>query len=322
MVKLSIIIPVYNRAEVVSRTLETVLAQTFRPLQLVLVDNCSSDNTLQVLQRFRQENASSDLDIKVVQESVHTAGAARNCGAREADGEWLMFFDSDDEMDASLVGEYVREIENADGNLDIVSTKALLKMADGTEKLLPFHTSDIMAVQLLHSQLATQRYIVRREFFDQCDGWNINLPVWNDWELGVRMLLANPRIAFMADQVRVTVNHSGKDSITGSDFSSKEGQWEHTIDIVETEIIASDIADKHRYLRLVEYKRIALAAAYEAEGNHDTSVKLCRKAYGRLRDSYGNSSYWRWVVAPIVRRLFARIVSGKRGSAQIARRIL
>ena len=43
-----------NRAAVVQRTLDTVLSQTYRPLQLVLVDNCSSDNSLQVLQQFAQ----------------------------------------------------------------------------------------------------------------------------------------------------------------------------------------------------------------------------------------------------------------------------
>ena len=48
----TIIIPVYNREALVQRTLDSVLAQTHRPLQLVLVDNCSTDGTLQVLQQF------------------------------------------------------------------------------------------------------------------------------------------------------------------------------------------------------------------------------------------------------------------------------
>ena len=321
MQTISIIIPVYNRAHIVERTLGSVLAQSHRPLQVVLVDNDSSDDSLAVLQGFAQENNTDDFQVKVVTESHHTAGAARNRGAKEATGEWLVFFDSDDEMHPQLVEDYLTTIDQCKRGVDVVSTRAALHYSDGTMRQLPFHTSDIMAVQMLHSQLATQRYMVRSSFFHECEEWNINLPVWNDWELGVRMLLAHARMAYL-DQNRVKVNHSGEASITGNGFSKKAGQWEHVMDVVEVELIHSDHRQKKRLRRLLEFKRILLAAQYEREGDHDRSVALCRRAYSRLRDSYGNSLKWRVVVGPVVRRLFARTVSGQRGAAVIARKLL
>jgi len=321
MQTISIVIPVYNRAHVVERTLQSVLAQQYRPLQVVLVDNDSSDDSLAVLNRWADTHNAPDFEVKVVSESHHTAGAARNRGAMVATGEWLVFFDSDDEMHPELISDYANELEKAGGEVDIVSTGATLRYADGTTCALPFHTSDIVAVQLLNSQLATQRYMVRASYFHQCGEWNANLPVWNDWELGIRMLLAGPRMAYMTND-RVTVNHSGEASITGNSFSAKAGQWENVMNVVEEELVTSNHPEKLRLGRLLEFKRIILAAQYEREGNHELSVSLCNGALNRLRDSYGNSVKWKLVVAPVVKMLFARIVAGKRGAAIVARKLL
>ena len=202
--EVSIIIPVYNRAHIVGATLDSVVAQTHRPLQVVLVDNYSTDDTLQVLETFKKEHPS--LDVVVTREEHRTAGAARNHGFELATGEWVLFFDSDDIMEPELVESYVKNIENATakGNQpDLVCSRSTLVFPDGSQREAPFHKSDLFANHILHGQLATQRYAVRREFFASTDGWNINLPSWNDWELGMRLLLANPKVAYMTRRPQV-----------------------------------------------------------------------------------------------------------------------
>ena len=289
--EVSIIIPVYNRAAIVRDTLESVVAQTHRPLQVVLVDNDSTDDTLQVLETFKKEHPGDGFNVVITNESHHTAGAARNRGFEHATGEWVLFFDSDDVMKPDLVESYVRKIENAAAN------------------------------HILHGQLATQRYAVRREFFASTDGWNINLPGWNDWEVGLRLLLAAPRVAYIGGKSRVIINHNGADSITGTEFHSRKGQWEHVIDIMKNEVVCSKLKPEHklRFQRLLNYRRLVLAAQYEREGHPESAKPLCQEAYHALRDSYGNNRRWRWFVGPVTRRLFARIAAGKRGSARIAR---
>ena len=74
-----------------------------------------------------------------------------------------------------------------------------------------------------------------------------------------------------------------------------------------------------RFERLLEYRRLVLAAQYEREGYPEDAKPLCREAYQTLRDSYRNNRRWRWLVGPVTRRLFSRIAAGKRGSARIAR---
>lgn len=322
--EVSIIIPVYNRASVVPTTLQTVLAQTHRPLQVVLVDNDSTDDTRQVLERFREDHDSEDFKVVVTNEAHHTAGAARNRGFEHATGEWVMFFDSDDLMDMDLVASYVKVIERAkekDRPLDLISARSTLVFPDGRQRQAPFHKHDLFAQHILHAQLATQRYIVRREFFAGTDGWNINLPGWNDWELGLRLLMARPHVAFLSGRPHIIINHNGADSITGTEFHSRQGQWEYVIDIMKNEVRCSQLKAKHktRFERLLEYRRMVLAAQYEREGQPKLSKPLCQQAYKALGESYGKSRRWKWIVAPVTRKLFARIAAGKRGSARIAR---
>ena len=319
--EVSIIIPVYNRATVVGATLDSVAAQTHRPLQVVLVDNDSTDGTRQVLEDFKQQHDAPGFNVLITSESHHTAGAARNRGYSMATGEWVLFFDSDDLMLPDLVERYVRVIERSKHQLDLISTRSTLMFPDGTSRQAPFHRRDIFAVQLLHSQLATQRYAVRSGFFATTDGWNINLPGWNDWELGLRLLLARPAMKFMGGKSRVIINHNGTDSITGTEFHSRHGQWEHVIDIMLVEVRCSSLKPHHkrRMERLLHYRRLVLAAQYEREGQPQLARPLCQQAYQALRDTYHNNRRWRWLVAPITRRLFARIVAGRRGSARLAR---
>ena len=259
MKEVSIIIPVYNRATVVQATLDSVVAQTYRPLQVVLVDNYSTDDTLQVLETFKKEHPS--LDIVITREGHHTAGAARNRGFDQATGEWILFFDSDDIMEPDLVANYVKLIEKKsdDGEEpDLVSARSTLVFPDGSQREAPFHKKDLFANHILHGQLATQRYAVRREFFASTDGWNIDLPGWNDWELGLRLLLASPRVAYMGGKSDIIINHNGAGSITGTEFHSRQGQWEHVIDIMINEVRCSRLKPelKTRFERLLEYRRM------------------------------------------------------------------
>lgn len=324
--EVTIIIPVYNRASVVPTTLQSVVEQTHRPLQVVLVDNDSTDDTLRVLETFKKEHPGEGFEVVITSESHHTAGAARNRGFEHATGEWVMFFDSDDLMEKDLVESYVKVIEKAKKKgrqLDLISAKSTLVFPDGGQRPAPFHKRDLFANHILHAQLATQRYAVRREFFASTDGWNINLPGWNDWELGLRLLLARPQVAYLGGKSRIIINHNGADSITGTEFHSRQGQWENVIDIMKNEMRCSQLKPKVRLRleRLLEYRRMVLAAQYEREGCADLAKPLCREAYQKLQDTYRNSRRWRWLVAPITRRLFSRIAAGKRGSARIARLI-
>lgn len=88
----SIIMPSYNTAKFISETIESVLAQTYPNWELIIVDDCSTDNTDEVVKSFLSDNR-----IKYIKNEKNSGAAvSRNRALREAKGKWIAFLDSDD----------------------------------------------------------------------------------------------------------------------------------------------------------------------------------------------------------------------------------
>ncbi len=92
MINVSVIIPTYNRAKVLGRAVESVLAQTYLHYELIIVDDGSTDETQALLESY-----SSYKNVKIVRTKNKGVSAARNLGIQLASGDWVAFLDSDDE---------------------------------------------------------------------------------------------------------------------------------------------------------------------------------------------------------------------------------
>lgn len=307
-VTFSVIIPVHNRAGVVERTLHSVACQTSSDFELILVDNGSTDDSLEVLQRFANEHQGTR--VSIAEEHTPGACAARNRGLAMARGEWVVFFDSDDVMHPELIGSYARRIISCGDKADVVMAGARLIAADGhVMRRLPQFVTDCTAQQILHSMLSTQCYAVRRDLVTEVGGWDNTLPRWQDYELGVRLLLRGARVTAVRE-VLVDVIVSGEDSITGTSFSRQHSALEHVLDLVESHIKESGPADKRRLLRLVNYRRLSLAAIYASEGADSLAAPLLERAVDGMNPSA--------IMRHLLMWLYRRIAAGKRGSARIA----
>lgn len=106
---LSVIMPVYNSEEYLETAVNSVLSQTFSDLELICVDDCSGDNSLEILNRISER----DSRLKVISlEKNGGAGNARNTGMREAAAEYITFVDADDFIDPELYEKAYACIEN------------------------------------------------------------------------------------------------------------------------------------------------------------------------------------------------------------------
>lgn len=107
MVKLTIIIPVYNLEAKIARCLDSVLNQTWRDMQVVLIDDGSTDQSASICRQY------AEADDRVVYRYQENGGvsAARNHGIDLAAGEYLMFVDGDDYLLPDMVENYVRAAE-------------------------------------------------------------------------------------------------------------------------------------------------------------------------------------------------------------------
>lgn len=264
---ITVIVPVYNRADIVAETLDSIAAQTERPLSLVIVDNNSSDASLATVTEWAERNSAPDFQVKVVIETAKGAAAARNRGAREAASPYVMFFDSDDIMLPDHVKDFA-DAFRADRLLDIAGRDVMSVEIDGSERRYPFADRDIMFRHLFNATLSTQRYAVRTELFRRAGGWNSEALGWDDYELGIRLLVLNPTVKKI-DGAPSVVMRRLEESITGTDYASGHDRWEHALDLSERTLLAHGLGNE-----AIELRRIVLAALYRREKSPESSRLL------------------------------------------------
>lgn len=271
----SVIVPVRNREEIVERCLESIINQTRKPEELIVVDNDSSDNTFQKVDALMKRHSDSGISFKLLSQKTHGACPTRQTGLENAEGEFLIFFDSDDTMAPDLLERAVSELE-ADSSTDIVCWSARIHHLDGTMRVPHFMPEKPLEGHLIHTLLRPQGYMVRKDFLIDAGGWTKPVKVWNDLELGLRLLLKKPKLR--AIPLVLAEIYSQKDSITGMDFTSKAGEWEKTIEEMKRVAFESNNEQSNRILRILRYRQAILAAHYSREGNPEQSKKLLSTA--------------------------------------------
>jgi UDP-glucose:(glucosyl)LPS beta-1,3-glucosyltransferase len=92
----SVIIPVYNREMLVTEAINSVFKQSYRPIECILIDDGSSDNSVSVINELKKVLESKDFSMQVLIQENAGAPAARNTGLKRACGEFVQFLDSDD----------------------------------------------------------------------------------------------------------------------------------------------------------------------------------------------------------------------------------
>ncbi len=272
----SVIIPVYNRAHLIERCLDSVLLQKYRPLEIIVVDNNSKDGSLSTVATWMENHPEKEVTYKTGVCTVQGASAARGFGESMATGDILFFFDSDDTMRPDLVKDAM-EVFDRYPETEIVGWRVQFHTLNGTVRdSHAWRPSQSLDYHMINAVLRTQGYAVRKETLTAAGGWVAGIPVWNDWELGVRLLLRKPDIKVL-DKIQADV-WSQEESITGKDFSSKAGEWERIMDMVENEALASDHPKREHIARLVAYRRAILAAHYKREGQPVLAEELLKKA--------------------------------------------
>lgn len=113
----TVIIPTYNRAHLVGRAIQSVLNQTYQDLEIILVNDGSTDNTEEIVKVFNDDR------IRYIRHDENKgAAAARNTGIEAALGEYIAFQDSDDEWLPEKLEKQIRVLENAPAKVGVVYT--------------------------------------------------------------------------------------------------------------------------------------------------------------------------------------------------------
>ncbi|MEY8441183.1 glycosyltransferase family 2 protein [Lactobacillaceae bacterium 24-114] len=113
MKKISVIVLTYNVGEYLRECLESILNQTYNNLEIILVDDSSTDNSLAISEEFCQK----DQRVRLIQQPNSGAGPVRNLGVSVATGDYIMFIDGDDILSTNMVADLYQQAE--ENNADI-----------------------------------------------------------------------------------------------------------------------------------------------------------------------------------------------------------
>lgn len=271
----TIVVPVKNRATLVLRTLNSIKAQTWRPLRVIVVDNGSTDGTADSVRRWAEKNADADFQVSVEEEPRPGAAVARNLGLEGVDTRLMMFFDSDDLMEPGHVESIMKRFYAGD-DPDLVMFRVRIHPLDGADRITKRPGADRMVTHICHSLMRTQGYACETALARRAGGWDEQTRGWDDLEFGARMLMEARRAVFIPD-VNVQV-YAQVDSITGTEFSSRRGEWERVIAKMEHTFEKAPHKNREKWIRTLAYKRVMLAAAYWREGSKEAAGELLHSA--------------------------------------------
>lgn len=182
---ISVVIPTYNRKELLVRAVNSVLNQTWKDLEVLVVDDASTDGTEACL----REQVTDPRVRYLRQERQQGACAARNRGVEEARGEWIAFQDSDDTWQTEKLAEQMAQLKES--GADIVFC-AFARHAFGTETPHVFPHEHVPEGRVRYEDLlfenliSTQTMLGKRDCF-RAEPFDVRFPRLQDWELVLRL---------------------------------------------------------------------------------------------------------------------------------------
>ena len=182
----SVIIPAYNSANSLPTCLDSVFIQNYKPIQVIVINDGSTDNTVEVVKSFGDK-------IIYLEQDNKGQGAARNAGLKVAAGEFIAFLDADDYWLPGFLGAATKFLLEHD-EIVAVNTGFIVRLQNGKELINPdlltqkdapkepFVIDDFFAFWAKHDHIRTGLVVIRKSIIDQAGGQRADLRISQDLE--------------------------------------------------------------------------------------------------------------------------------------------
>ena len=269
---ISVIIPTYNRAHLLSRAVQSVLNQTMPAHEIIIVDDGSTDNTAELItQRFSQ--------CRYIQQPNMGVSAARNSGIESASGEWLAFLDSDDEW---LPGKLQAQVDllHKHPEIRICHTEEIWIRNGKRVNQMKKHAKSgghIFKNCLPLCVISPSSVMIHSSLFAEIGTFDEELPACEDYDLWLRICANNP-VAFVE---RPQINKYG-----GHDDQLSQKHWgmdRFRIQALEKIIQSGSLSDSDK---LAAQKTLISKAEILAQGASKRGKESDAQLYLEIRDRY------------------------------------
>lgn len=198
MEKVSVIIPTYNREKTILRSLKSVLEQTYTELEVLVIDDGSTDGTADIVKGVE------DARVRYIALEKNSGPAnARNVGVEMASGEWIAFQDSDDYWYKDKLEKQMRYVQDHP-EYSVLYCMYNAKMDSGINITVPTEPwpermeGDMLKVLLERNVIGAPTMLMKRCSFFECGGFNTEYRALEDWEFVVR-LAKECKIGFVSE---------------------------------------------------------------------------------------------------------------------------
>lgn len=182
---LSIIMPCYNQAQYIDEAIQSVVRQTYKDWELIIVDDGSTDDSFSIAKRYAQ----SDSRIKAFSQENGGPSKARNNGVKRSSGKYIMFFDSDDR----LAPQYLdRGVQYMTSHPECTVFYSRLKRFGKMNDEVGIHFISYEQELCVSSLFLT--CIIKRSDFVRIGGFDEQMKGYEDWEMFIRLLYHNDNV--------------------------------------------------------------------------------------------------------------------------------
>lgn len=190
----SIIMPVYNAENYIKRALDSVIGQSYKKIEIVIIDDGSTDKSAEIIKSYK------DMRIRYIYQDNSQIGAARNHGLRECNGDYITFLDADDQYFGEKIEKQINFfIEHP--SYQVVYSKALYFYTNRPDTLYmrqrEYPSGHIFAKQLKGHFININTLMFHRSVFEEVKYFNENKFYPEDWEYCLRISLAGFEIGFI-----------------------------------------------------------------------------------------------------------------------------
>ena len=200
MNSISVIIPCYNNEKTIREAIESVIHQTWAPLEIIVVDDGSTDSTIDILKAYKN-------NISLIEQVHQERAVARNSGIRMASGKWIAFLDADDVWLPSKLEKQAAVIEK-DPDISLSYTQATSTDRWGKKvKIYGSHyvirgmpgTANMLCALLKGNPITLSTVLVKRNILERYGLFNEKLVYIEDWELWMRLASSGCLFHFLSE---------------------------------------------------------------------------------------------------------------------------
>ena len=214
----SIIIPTYNRAALLAEAIQSVIAQTYRPIECIVVDDGSTDSTREVVSKIRITDISS-FTVKYIFQQKSGAQVARNTGTAAATGEFIQYLDSDDLLYPDKIANQVNYF-NRHPDCEAVFGDWEVGTKEEKAKIVAYKKDNLIEQFLTERCIHTLSVLMRSSLIKKIGLWDVNIKRNQEIDFHLRGVLAGGKFEYQPGVCGLWRTHEEERIANSAGFSS------------------------------------------------------------------------------------------------------